>query len=98
MPNEGITAVYAAEARRAASPPPAVKYIDNATFRRQRAALTRAKNSHDPRKVVDTVVKTVREWNAGGYAWPDSWATWNVALDDALIELRLPRIHVDDIR
>lgn len=66
---------------RAAEP---VRYLDNATFRKQRTALTRAVNSGDPEKIRATVIKTVREWNAGGYAWPDAWARWQVALNDTL--------------
>lgn len=62
----------------------AVKYLDNATFRKQRTALTRAVNSGDPEKIRSTVIKTVRAWNEGGYAWPDSWARWQVALNDTL--------------
>ena len=57
------------------------RYITNADFRRQKTALTRAINSGDPVKVLDTVEKTLDEWN--GKAWPDAWHRWSVALDDA---------------
>lgn len=50
---------------------------------KQKAALTRAKNSGDPEKVVLACRNAVREWDEIG-AWPDNWATWQVALDDAL--------------
>lgn len=56
----------------------------NKAFKRQKAALTRAINSGDAEKVVDTCTKTVREWNEAGFAWPDDWSRWQRALDDAL--------------
>jgi len=100
----GLDAVHEALDRIEARPAP--KPIDykaaNEAFRRQKAALTRAKNSGDPRKVVEVVVATVREWNASDYPWPDSWATWNIALQDAVGELEGWRagmaIHIEDIR
>jgi hypothetical protein len=52
-------------------------------FRAQKAALTRAVNSKDPNQVVLTCKKTVDKWNEWG-AWPDDWARWQRALDDAL--------------
>jgi len=57
------------------------RYITNADFRRQKAALTRAINSGDPLKVLDTVEKTLKEWH--GKAWPDDWSRWLRALEDA---------------
>lgn len=69
-------------ARRTAERP--VRYLDNGTFRKQRTALTRAVNSGNPEKIRETVIKTVRQWNEGGYAWPDAWANWQVALNDTL--------------
>ena len=51
-------------------------------FRGQKAALTRAKNSGDPKKVRAACVKAVAEWNEDG-AWPDAWHSWNIALRDA---------------
>jgi hypothetical protein len=56
-------------------------YLDNATYKRQKGALTRAVNSGDPLKVLAAVERTLDEWD--GKAWPDGWATWSVALDDA---------------
>ena len=58
-------------------------YLSNAQFSRQKAALTRAVNSGDPKKVEAAVIKTVGEWNDGGYAWPDAWMDWQRALDDS---------------
>jgi hypothetical protein len=55
----------------------------NRMVRRQRAALTRAKNSGDPEKVVVVVAEAVREWNRPGMIWPDDWPTWRCALWDA---------------
>lgn len=79
---------------RAAAQP--TRYIDNATYRKQRAALTRAVNSGDPERIKATVIKTVRDWNAGNYAWPDAWSRWQNALDDALPYNA--RVLLDDIR
>lgn len=69
-------------------------YLSQATFTRQKAALTRAVNKS--KRLAETgetklamqvvereVIKTVGEWNDGGYAWPDDWARWQRALDDS---------------
>ena len=73
--------------RLAAMPSPApIKYISNEDFRRQKSALTRAKNSGDPMKVLRTVEKTLKEWQ--GHAWPDDWSMWRRALEDAAWEAR----------
>lgn len=56
----------------------------NKMVRRQRAALTRAINSHDVDKLVVTIRGAVREWNQPGAMWPDDWSRWQRALDDAL--------------
>jgi hypothetical protein len=55
----------------------------NRMVRRQRSALTRAKNSGEPEKVVVAVAAAVREWNEPGMIWPDDWPTWRCALWDA---------------
>lgn len=52
---------------------------------RLKAALTRAKKSGDPLKVLKACEDAVKTWNEIG-AWPDNWATWNVALADASYE------------
>lgn len=105
MTTDGLAAVHEAQARaeRAAAEYKPIDYAAaNRAFRRHKAALTRAKNSGDPRKVIDTVVATVREWNAADYPWPDSWSTWNVALQDAVTELEGWQAgmatHIDNIR
>lgn len=64
--------------------------IDYATMQRefpkQKAALTRAVKKTDARERLEAVVatceKTVEQWDEIG-AWPDAWARWRVALDDA---------------
>jgi len=50
-------------------------------FPKQKAALTRAKKKGYA-AVLATCTATVQEWDAIG-AWPDDWATWNIALSDA---------------
>jgi hypothetical protein len=51
-------------------------------FPKQKAALTRAKNSGDPQKVLAACKAAVKVWDEIG-AWPDVWHTWNIALSDA---------------
>jgi len=53
----------------------------NREYPKQKAALTRAKNSGDPEKILAAVEKAFDAWDEIG-AWPDAWATWSVALDD----------------
>lgn len=52
-------------------------------FPRQKAALTRAVNTKDPERIAKACKDAVAEWNEIG-AWPDDWARWQRALDDAL--------------
>ena len=60
--------------------------IDYARAKREhprcKAALTRARNSGDPVKVLEAVEKAYDAFDAWG-AWPDDWAHWRVALQDA---------------
>jgi hypothetical protein len=65
------------------------RYLTKAEFSKAKAALTRAKNSGDARKVVDLVDQTFAAWDDAGVAWPDDWARWQRAKDDA--ELALAR-------
>jgi hypothetical protein len=73
-------------------------YLPQATYTRQKAALTRAvrkaedlRNNHggsatalEASKIVEAaVIKAVGEWNDGHYAWPDDWYRWQRALDDS---------------
>lgn len=64
-----------------------VKRIDyermNKIFPRQKAALTRARKTGDPKKVAAACKKAIGEWNEIG-AWPDDWALWQRTLDDTL--------------
>lgn len=57
------------------------EYLTKGEYSRQKARLTRAKNTGDPAKVLEAVEATLDEWN--GKAWPDDWHRWSVALDDA---------------
>lgn len=66
----------------------------NREHKRQKAALTRAINSGDPRKVMNAARKAVREWNEIG-AWPDDWSRWQRAIDDAYPAHQ--RISLNDI-
>jgi hypothetical protein len=66
--------------------------MDNATFRKQKAALTRAINSGDRGKVFVAVAEAVAVWNKDG-PWPDQWSRWQRALDDA----GFPHIRLDDL-
>lgn len=74
-------------------------------YPRQKAALTRAINSGDPRKVLDACKRAVAEWQAWG-AWPDGWHRWNIALGDANLAARRqgialspdgPAVSLDDL-
>lgn len=71
--------------RRAESKPH--KRIDYARMndirRTQRASLTRAVNSGDPERIARVCKAAVAEWTHLG-AWPEDWANWQRALDDAL--------------
>lgn len=76
-------ALARSEARAAASRP--IDYAAaNKSFKRQKAALTRAVNTGDRDTIVKAVAKTVNEWETEGFPWPDDWSRWQGALDDAL--------------
>ena len=64
--------------------------------KRQRAALTRAVKSRDPGRVVLAACDAVRAWDQPGAIWPDTWADWQRALDDALP--RNQAIQLEDLR
>lgn len=53
------------------------------TFPRQKAALTRAKNSGNVEQAIDVCRKAVAEWNEIG-AWPDDWSLFQRTLNDML--------------
>jgi hypothetical protein len=62
------------------------EYISNAEYRKQKAALTRAINSGEPRRVIIACERVVEAWR--GKAWPDDWHRWNIALGDACFALQ----------
>lgn len=64
------------------------------TMPKHKAALTRAKNSGDGGRVLRAVEAAVKEWNEIG-AWPDNWATWNIALSD--VSAQIGYIDINDL-
>jgi hypothetical protein len=62
--------------------------MTKAEFTKAKAALTRAINKGDARKIIDLVDATFAAWNEADMAWPDDWARWQRAKDDALWKLR----------
>jgi hypothetical protein len=79
-----LAAAIARSERRAAATPRVDYKALNRMVRRQKAALTRAKNSGDPEKVILACRDAVREWNQPGAMWPDNWSMWQRTLDDVL--------------
>lgn len=75
---------------------PKREYITNAEYSKLKANLTRAKNSGDGRKVLAAVEKAVEVFETK--IWPDDWALWRGALDDAshTTQMQAHRIAVDD--
>lgn len=67
----------------------------NKIGRTQKAALTRAINSGDRNKMIETCAKAVAEWDEIG-AWPDDWGRWQRALDDCFPVFHAPRL--EDLR
>lgn len=62
---------------------------------KQKAALTRAKNSGDRDKVVLACAQAVKEWDEIG-AWPDDWSHWQRTLDDFFPVFHAPLL--EDLR
>ena len=60
---------------------PKREYMSNQEFRKHKSALTRAKNSSDPERVLKAVEDAVSRFNET--IWPDNWASWRIALEDA---------------
>lgn len=54
-----------------------------------RAALTRAKNSKDNKKVIAAVNAAFARFEVIGY--PDQWSDWQRAKDDAEFNIRMNR-------
>ena len=69
-------------------------YVTKQEFTKQKARLTRATNSGDPLNVLKAVEDTVSEWS--GKAWPDDWARWARALDDAYYKFVRSPAYDDD--
>jgi len=67
----------------------AQRYLTQAQVSNARRRLTRAVNAGDHRKIIDVVNATFDEWDRGGYAYPDDWARWERARDDAILRVRL---------
>jgi len=61
-------------------------YLTKRQMSTYKGRLTRAQKK-GPQAVHDTVVQTFREWDQGDYAWPDAWHTWNIAYQDACLQL-----------
>lgn len=57
----------------------------NRMVRKHKAALTRAKNSGDPHKVIVACEAARDDFNAG--IWPDNWPMWNIAYEHATQEV-----------
>lgn len=57
-----------------------------ANKRRQKAALTRARNSGDPHKLLAAARAGLRSFDT--YGWPDQWSDWQRAADDAEAKIR----------
>lgn len=72
------------EARQAAAPKR--EYLSNKEYSSLKAALTRAKNSDSPKKVLATVEKAVSRFDET--TWPDDWSLWRIALEDASHDAR----------
>lgn len=59
--------------------------MDNATVRKHKAALTRAKKV-GPAKVVEVCTVALNDFEDNGY--PDCWHLWQRSLEDAKMKLR----------
>lgn len=54
--------------------------LTNAEYHKRKAALTRARNSGDPKKIIATVRAARILFEQQGF--PDSWPTWRIAVSD----------------
>lgn len=61
-----------------------------------KAALTRAERAADPRKIAEACERAVLVWNKVG-AWPDDWARWRNALEDAWYSFSRSDAFDDDL-
>ena len=65
----------------------------NKECRRLKGRLTRAKNSGHPKRILDEVAQAYAQFDKMP-AWPDNWALWERAKDDAEYELRRIRAGI----
>jgi hypothetical protein len=59
------------------------QYLTAAQYRAAKARLTRAVNSGDTRRIIDTVEAQFAAWDEGNFAFPDDWHRWERAAFDA---------------
>ena len=60
---------------------PRREYLTKEEYAKLKGALTRARNSGDPRKVLKAVEEAVAAFDEK--VWPDDWSSWRIALEDA---------------
>lgn len=72
------------QARQAAAPKR--EYLSKEEYAQLRSALTSAKKSGDGSQVLSVVEYAVKRFNET--IWPDDWATWRIALQDAASDAR----------
>lgn len=73
----------------AAKPSRPINYaLMSKEYPKLKSALTRAKNSNDPIKVLRAVERFL-DLSAEVGCMPDDWATWRIALEDAYAVFRL---------
>ena len=61
--------------------------------RKHKSALTRAKNSGDPDKVIAAVDKAFAEFDLPENIYPDNWRIWEAAKRDAEYAKRMAVIN-----
>lgn len=89
-----------AREREAARPVARIDYERmNREWPKQKAALTRAKNTADPdarrANVLKVCASAVKTWDDIG-AWPDDWSLFQRTLDDTFPVFHAPRL--EDLR
>ena len=57
----------------------------NAMVRKHRSALTRAKNSKDPDKIIAACDAAFADFEKPENIYPDDWSLWQRAKDDAIL-------------
>ena len=57
--------------------------LANKLHRKHKSALTRAKNTRDPHKVIAAVNAFYDEFEDAGLPLTDDWHTWSIAKSDA---------------